>query len=99
MVKDEIFYIPKNKVYTNYLNNKIPVNYETTEKSVNNWEELKKVIEDNVGKGELDEEGNTFIMESLKINLNIENNNNIYNANSTILINYPKRIQLVSKEK
>ena len=30
-VKDEIFYIPKSKIYTNYLNNKIPVNYKTIE--------------------------------------------------------------------
>ena len=96
-VKDEIFYIPKSKIYSNYLNSKIPVEYKYIEKSVNNWEELKNLIEENIMKGELDEEGNTFIVESLKINLNIKNKNNIYNANSTILLNSPTKIQLVSK--
>ena len=47
----------------------------------------------------MDKDGKAFIAESLKINLNIQNNNNIYNANSTILLNSLKRIQLVSKEK
>ena len=94
-VKDEIFYIPKSKIYSNYLNSKIPVEYKYIEKSVNNWEELKNLIEENIMKGELD----TFIVESLKINLNIKNKNNIYNANSTILLNSPTKIQLVSKEK
>jgi len=60
-VKDEIFYIPKSKIYSNYLNSKIPVEYKYIEKSVNNWEELKNLIEENIIKGELDEEGNTFI--------------------------------------
>ena len=98
-VKDEIFYIPKNKIYANYLINKIPVKFKSIEKSVYNWEELKIAIEENIIKGELDKDGNTFIAESLKINLNIKNNNNIYNANSTILLNTLKRIQLVTKEK
>ena len=98
-VKDEIFYIPKNKIYANYLKSKIPVKFNYIEKSVNNWEELKNLKEENTIKGELDKDGNTFIAESLKINLNIENNNNIYNANSTILLNSTKKIQLVSKEK
>ena len=60
-VKDEIFYIPKSKIYSNYLNSKILVEYKYIEKSVNNWEELKNLIEENIIKGELDEEGNTFI--------------------------------------
>ena len=99
-VKDEVFYIPKNKIYANYLTNKIPVKFKSIEKSVNNWEELKNVIEeDSIIKGELDKDGKTFIAESLKINLNIKNNNNIYNANSTIRLNSLKRIQLVTKEK
>ena len=99
-VKDEIFYIPKSKIYANYLTNKIPVKFKSIEKSVNNWEELKKEIEENsIIKGELDKDGKTFIAESLKINLNTENNNNIYNANSTILLKSLRRIQIVSKEK
>ena len=86
-VKDEIFYIPKSRIYANYLKSKIPVKFKNIEKTVNNWEELKNAIEENIIKGELDKDGNTFIAESLKINLNIENNNNIYNANSTIELN------------
>ena len=95
-VKDDIFYIPKSKIYTNYLNNKIPIKFKTIEKSVNNWKELENAIKENIIKGELDKDGKTFIAESLKINLNIENNNNIYNADSTIDINSPKKIQLIS---
>ena len=97
-VKDEIFYIPKSKIYANYLNNKIPVKFKSIEKTVNNWEELKNAIEENEIKGEQDKNGKFFIAESLKINLNTDNNN-IYNANSTIEINSLKRIQIISKEK
>ena len=39
-----------------------------------------------------------FIGECLKINLYTENNNNIYNANSTININYLQNIHLVAKD-
>ena len=98
-VKYEIFYIPKNKIYSNYLKCKIPVKFKSVEKSVNNWEELKKLIEENTIKGELDKDGNCFIAESLKINLNTENNNNIYYANSPIIIYSIKKIQIVSKNK
>ena len=47
-VKDEIFYIPKSKIYANYLNCKFPVKFKYAEKSLNNWEELKNVIEKNI---------------------------------------------------
>ena len=45
-VNEEIFYIPKNKIYANYLKSKIPVKFKSIEKSVNNWEELKNAIEE-----------------------------------------------------
>ena len=41
---------------------------------------------------------NCFLVGSLKVYLNIENNNNIYNANSTISINNYKKINLISKK-
>ena len=52
----------------------------------------------NLIKGELDKDGNTVIGEALKINLNTENDNNIYNANFTVFLNFVQIIQLVSEE-
>ena len=44
-VKEEIFYIPGNKIYSHYLKNKIKIEYDYIKKSVNNWEQLKTTIE------------------------------------------------------
>ena len=38
-VKNVIFYIPENKIYSDYLKCKYKVKYEYIEKSVNNWDE------------------------------------------------------------
>ena len=43
-VKSEIFYLPKNKIYKDYLKCKCKVKYVYIEKSVNNWDKLKTAI-------------------------------------------------------
>ena len=85
-VKEEIFYIPENKIYTNYLKSKFEVKYKTVEKSVNNWDELKNLIEQNRKEGTFNETEKFYTKISLKINL-INNDNNVYNANSSIVQN------------
>ena len=97
-VKDEIFYIPEDKIYSNYLNCKYPVNYEVVEKSVTNWEELKKLIEGNQKNGTFDSTEKCFTTQSLKIILD-EGDNDVYVADSSINIRYYQKIQLISKDK
>ena len=97
-VKGEIFYIPEDKIYSNYLNCKYPVKYEIIEKSVNNWKELKNLIEENQKNGKFDSTEKCFTKQSLKIILN-EGDNNVYIADSSINISYFQKIQLISKEK
>ena len=76
-VNDEIFYIPENKIYSDYLKSKCPVKYECIEKSVNNWDELKTIIEQYKSSEGIYIKDKYFIGECLKINLYTENNNNI----------------------
>ena len=97
-VKDELFYIPENKIYANYLNCKIPVKYEIVEKSVNNCDELKTIIEENQKNGTFDSTEMLFKKLGLKITLNL-NDKDIYTANSSISINYFQNIQIISKDK
>jgi hypothetical protein len=97
-VKDEIFYIPENKVYSNYLKSKINVQYDYIEKTVNNWEELKTAIEQFQSSEGIYIQNNCFVTEGLIITLNKENNSNIYNANSSILINNLKKIKIVTNQ-
>ena len=85
-VKGEIFYIPEDKIYSNYLNCKYPVKYEIIEKSVNNWKELKNLIEENQKNGKFDSTEKCFTKQSLKIIKN-EEDNNVYIADSSIVIN------------
>ena len=94
-VKEEIFYIPENKIYANYLKSKFEVKYKTVEKSVNNWDELKNLIEQNRKEGTFNETEKFYTKISLKINL-INNDNNVYNANSSIVINKFQKIQLIT---
>ena len=97
-VKDEIFYIPENKVYSNYLKSKINVQYDYIEKTVNNWEELKTTIEQFQSGEGIYIQNNCFVTEGLIITLNKENNSNIYNANSSILVNNLKKIKIVTNQ-
>ena len=97
-VRDDVFYIPENKIYSDYLKCKCNVKYDFVEKSVNNWEELKATIEQFKNSGGIYIKENCYLVECLKIYLNIENNNNIYNANSTININNYQNIHLISKK-
>ena len=97
-IRDEIFYIPENKIYCDYLKCKCKVKYDLVEKSVNNWEELKITIEQFKNGGGVYVYENCYLVECLKVYLNSENNNNIYNANSTININNYQNIHLISQK-
>ena len=97
-LKDEIFYIPENKIYSDYLKSKCKIKYEFVEKTVNNWEELKETIEQFKSSGGIYINDNCYLEECLKIYLNDENNNNIYNANCTININNYQNIHLIGKK-
>ena len=92
------FYIPENKIYCDYLKCKCKVKYDLVEKSVNNWEELKITIEQFKNGGGVYVYENCYLVECLKVYLNSENNNNIYNANSTININNYQNIHLISQK-
>ena len=97
-LKDEIFYIPENKIYSDYLKSKCKIKYEFVEKTVNNWEELKETIEQFKSSGGIYINDNCYLEECLKIYLNDKNYNNIYNANCTININNYQNIHLISKK-
>ena len=95
-LKEKIFYVPENKIYTDYSKCNCEVKYEFTEKSVSNWDELKTVIEEyNIEEGFYINE-KCYIGKGLLINLKNEGNN-IYIANSTINIDNIKNIRLISK--
>ena len=96
-VKEELFYIPEDKIYSNYLTCKYPVKYEIEEKSVKNWDELKKMIEENQKNGKFDDTEKCFKTKSLKISLN-KGDTNVYIANSSISINHFQKIQLISND-
>ena len=97
-VKNDIFYIPENKIHSNYLKNKIKIKYDYIEKSVNNWEELKSTIEQFKYNEGIYIQDNFYIIEGLIITLNSENNNNVYNANSSILVDNFKNIKIVTNQ-
>ena len=97
-VKEEIFYIPGNKIYSHYLKNKIKIEYHYIEKSVNNWEQLKTTIEQFKYNEGIYIKDNCYIIEGLIITLDAENNNNVYNANSSILIDSLKNIKIVTNQ-
>ena len=97
-IRDDIFYIPENKIYCDYLKCKCRVKYDIVEKSVHNWEELKTVIEQFKSSGGIYINENCYLVECLKVYLNIGSNNSIYNANSTININNYKNIYIISQK-
>ena len=98
-VKDKIYYISEENIYKNYLNCETNIKYNTIEKNVKNWNELKAAIENNKNNIKIINR-NSIIIYCLKINLcNDENNNNCYIANSSIIINNYQKIVLTTKEK
>ena len=97
-VKNEIFYIPENKIYSNYLESKIKIKYDYIEKSVNNWDELKTTIEQFKYSEGISIQDNCYIIESLIITLNNKNNNNIYNANSSIIVDNFKNVKIITNQ-
>ena len=72
-VNYDIIYIPEYKIYANYLNSSSQVKYNNIEKSVKNWKQLKNIIEESQIKGYFNKNENCYFIESLKINLDIEN--------------------------
>ena len=97
-VKNEIFYIPENKIYSNYLKSKIQIKYDYIEKSVNNWDELKNTIEQFKYREGIYIQDNFYIIEGLIITLNTEKNNNVYNANSSILVDNFKNVKMITNQ-
>ena len=95
-IKEKYYYIPEENIYKNYLNQEISFRYNFIEKSVNNWEELKNLIEN---KKPFEFNDKTCIIEALKINLCSKEKNNCFIANSCITINNYKKIILTTKEK
>ena len=98
-IKGKTYYIQEKNIYKNYLNFETNLKYKIIEKNVKNWDELKKIIEDNKNNKELDSNDNSCIIGCLKINLCNEENNNCYIANSCITINNYQNIILTTKEK
>ena len=97
-VKNEIFYMPENKIYSNYLKSKIQIKYDYIEKSVNNWDELKNTIEQFKYREGIYIQDNFYIIEGLIITLNTEKNNNVYNANSSILVDNFKNVKIITNQ-
>ena len=96
-INDELFYISESHIYSDYLKCKITIKYDLVEKTVNNWDELKTIIEQ-YKNSEVSVKDNCYIGKCLKIYLNNENNKNIYIANSSIIINNYQNIHLISKK-
>ena len=80
------------------MKSKITIKYDYIEKSVNNWDELKTTIEEFKYSEGINIQDNCYIIEGLIITLNTENNNNVYNANSSILIDNFKNIKIVTNQ-
>ena len=95
-IKEKYYYIPEENIYKNYLTQEISFRYNYIEKSVNNWEELKNLIEN---KKPFEFNDRTCIIEALKINLCSKEKDNCFIANSCITINNYKKIILTTKEK
>ena len=95
-IKEKYYYIPEENIYKNYLNQEISFKYNFIEKSVNNWEELKNLIEN---KKHFEFNDKTCIIEALKINLISKEKDNCFIANSCVAINNYKKIILTTKEK
>ena len=95
-IKEKYYYIPEENIYKNYLTQEISFRYNYIEKSVNNWEELKNLIEN---KKPFEFNDKTCIIEALKINLCSKEKDNCFIANSCITINNYKKIILTTKEK
>ena len=95
-IKEKYYYISEENIYKNYLNQEISFRYNCIEKSVNNWEELKNLIEN---KKPFEFNDRTCIIEALKINLCSKEKDNCFIANSCITINNYKKIILTTKEK
>ena len=95
-IKEKYYYIPEENIYKNYLTQEISFRYNYIEKSVNNWEELKNLIEN---KKPFEFNDKTCIIEALKINLISKEKDNCFIANSCITINNYKKIILTTKEK
>ena len=61
-LKDKIIYIPKDKIYQNYLKYGFDIKYNIIEATVYNWNELKNIIENHEIKEEIDINNKSYIM-------------------------------------
>ena len=98
-IKNKIFYISEENKYKDYLNLELTINYKPIEQDAKNWEELKKIIENNRKRNESIINENTLILEQLIINLCCNENNNCYIANSSLNITGYQKITLKTNEK
>ena len=98
-IKNKIFYISEENKYKDYLNLELTINYKPIEQDVKNWEELKKIIENNRKRNESIINKNSLILEQLIINLCCNGNSNLYIANSSLNITGYQKITLKTNEK
>ena len=96
-LKDKIIYIPKEKIYQNYLKCGMNVKYNIMEEKAKNWNDLKYIIENHEIKEEIDNNNNYYIMNILKIYLELTEGNEFYIANSCIKLRPYDKIILISK--
>ena len=98
-VRNKLYYISEDNFYKNYLNYETNIKYNIIEENVKNWNELKTIVDNNKNNYKINFVEKEIIIDCLKINLCIQENNNCYMADSSININDYKKIILTTKEK
>ena len=98
-VKNKIFYIKEENIYKNYLDYEYSLKENIILKTAKNWIELKNIIENQNPIESINNDEKTIMLTSLKINLDVDENNESYIANFCIKINNYKKIILTVNEK